>query len=144
MCQGHFNEFLAVMLGVRRATVSVAAAALQDPGLIRNTLGRVTVRHTGNVLVTWQGVLDCDYWIQYIVRPFSAAPTPTTSLANEDAALDRKTPWSIVFTASDKSMSRRVAPEDGDVVVRQKRGNPARCTCWHAVGSRAVHTPHPR
>jgi hypothetical protein len=49
MCQGHFNEFLAVMLGVRRATVSVAAAALQDPGLIRNTLGRVTVRHTGNV-----------------------------------------------------------------------------------------------
>ena len=39
------HEFLAVMLGVRRPTVSVAASALQKAGLIRYTHGRVTVRN---------------------------------------------------------------------------------------------------
>jgi len=39
------HEFLAVMLGVRRPTVSLAAAALQEAGLIRYTHGRVTVRN---------------------------------------------------------------------------------------------------
>jgi hypothetical protein len=37
------HEFLAVMLGVRRPTVSTVAAALQDAGLIRYTHGRITV-----------------------------------------------------------------------------------------------------
>jgi CRP-like cAMP-binding protein len=39
------HEFLAVMLGVSRPTVSVAAAMLQEAGLIRYTHGRVTVRN---------------------------------------------------------------------------------------------------
>jgi CRP-like cAMP-binding protein len=39
------HEFLAVMLGVQRPTVSVVAATLQDAGLIRYTHGRVTVRN---------------------------------------------------------------------------------------------------
>jgi CRP-like cAMP-binding protein len=39
------HEFLAVMLGVRRPTVSVVAATLQEAGLIRYTHGRVTVRN---------------------------------------------------------------------------------------------------
>jgi CRP-like cAMP-binding protein len=37
------HEFLAVMLGVQRPTVSVVAATLQQAGLIRYTHGRVTV-----------------------------------------------------------------------------------------------------
>ena len=39
------HEFLAVMLGVQRPTVSVVAASLQQAGLIRYTHGRVTVRN---------------------------------------------------------------------------------------------------
>ncbi len=39
------HEFLAVMLGVHRPTVSVAAAALQQAGLIRYAYGRVMVRN---------------------------------------------------------------------------------------------------
>jgi CRP-like cAMP-binding protein len=39
------HELLATMLGVRRPTVSVAAAALQEAGLIRYLHGRVTVRN---------------------------------------------------------------------------------------------------
>jgi CRP-like cAMP-binding protein len=39
------HEFLAIMLGVRRPTVSIAAAALQEAGLIRYMHGRVTVRN---------------------------------------------------------------------------------------------------
>jgi CRP-like cAMP-binding protein len=39
------HEFLAVMLGVQRPTVSVVAAKLQKAGLIRYTHGRVTVRN---------------------------------------------------------------------------------------------------
>jgi|SRR5579871_2907654 len=39
------HEFLAIMLGVQRPTVSVVAAALQQAGLIRYTHGRVTVRN---------------------------------------------------------------------------------------------------
>jgi CRP-like cAMP-binding protein len=38
------HEFLAVMLGVQRPTVSVVAATLQEAGLIRYTHGHVTVR----------------------------------------------------------------------------------------------------
>jgi CRP-like cAMP-binding protein len=38
------HEFLAVMLGVQRPTVSTVAGALQQAGLIRYTHGRVTVR----------------------------------------------------------------------------------------------------
>jgi CRP-like cAMP-binding protein len=38
------HEFLAVMLGVQRPSVSVVAATLQEAGLIRYTHGRVTVR----------------------------------------------------------------------------------------------------
>ena len=38
------HEFLAVMLGVHRPTVSVVAGTLQKAGLIRYTHGRVTVR----------------------------------------------------------------------------------------------------
>ncbi len=48
MDQQDFNlshEFLAVMLGVRRPTVSIAAGALQEAGLIGYTHGRVTVRN---------------------------------------------------------------------------------------------------
>jgi CRP-like cAMP-binding protein len=37
------HEFLAVMLGVQRPTVSVVASTLQQAGLIRYTHGRVTV-----------------------------------------------------------------------------------------------------
>jgi len=37
------HEFLAVMLGVQRPTVSVVAATLQEAGLIRYTHGHVTV-----------------------------------------------------------------------------------------------------
>jgi len=37
------HEFLAVMLGVQRPTVSVVAAALQEAGLIRYTRGRIAV-----------------------------------------------------------------------------------------------------
>lgn len=37
------HEFLAVMLGVQRPTVSVVAATLQQAGFIRYTHGRVTV-----------------------------------------------------------------------------------------------------
>jgi CRP-like cAMP-binding protein len=37
------HEFLAVMLGVQRPTVSGVAGTLQDAGLIRYTHGRVTV-----------------------------------------------------------------------------------------------------
>ncbi len=48
------HELLATMLGVRRPTVSVAAAALQEAGLIRYLHGRVTVRNrkklTGGIL----------------------------------------------------------------------------------------------
>jgi CRP-like cAMP-binding protein len=39
------HEFLAVMLGVQRPTVSVIAAALQQAGLIRYIHGRVTVKN---------------------------------------------------------------------------------------------------
>jgi CRP-like cAMP-binding protein len=39
------HEFLAVMLGVRRPTVSVVAAKLQRAGLVRYTHARVTVRN---------------------------------------------------------------------------------------------------
>ena len=38
------HEFMAVMLGVQRPTVSVVASTLQQAGLIRYTHGRVTVR----------------------------------------------------------------------------------------------------
>jgi CRP-like cAMP-binding protein len=38
------HEFLSVMLGVRRATVSVTAASLQSAGIIAYRHGRVTVR----------------------------------------------------------------------------------------------------
>jgi CRP-like cAMP-binding protein len=38
------HEFLAVMLGVQRPTVSVVAGTLQEAGLIRYAHGRVTVR----------------------------------------------------------------------------------------------------
>jgi Mn-dependent DtxR family transcriptional regulator len=38
------HEFLAVMLGVQRPTVSVVAATLQQAGLISYVHGRVTVR----------------------------------------------------------------------------------------------------
>ena len=38
------HEFLAVMLGVQRPTVSIVAATLQQAGLIRYVHGRVTVR----------------------------------------------------------------------------------------------------
>ena len=38
------HEFLAVMLGVQRPTVSVVAGTLQEAGLIRYIHGRVTVR----------------------------------------------------------------------------------------------------
>jgi CRP-like cAMP-binding protein len=38
------HEFLAVMLGVQRPTVSVVARTLQQAGLIRYTHGHVTVR----------------------------------------------------------------------------------------------------
>jgi hypothetical protein len=38
------HEFLAVMLGVQRPTVSLVAATLQQSKLIRYTHGRVTVR----------------------------------------------------------------------------------------------------
>ena len=47
MHQENFNlshEFLAVMLGVQRPTVSVVAATLQEAGLISYSHGRVTVR----------------------------------------------------------------------------------------------------
>ena len=39
------HEFLAMMLGVQRPTVSVVASTLQQAGLIRYTHGRVTVRN---------------------------------------------------------------------------------------------------
>jgi CRP-like cAMP-binding protein len=39
------HEFLAVMLGVQRPTVSVVASTLQQAGLIRYVHGRVTVRN---------------------------------------------------------------------------------------------------
>jgi CRP-like cAMP-binding protein len=38
------HEFLAVMLGVQRPTVTVVAGTLQEAGLIRYSHGRVTVR----------------------------------------------------------------------------------------------------
>jgi CRP-like cAMP-binding protein len=38
------HEFLAIMLGVQRPTVSLVAGALQQAGLIRYTHGRVTVQ----------------------------------------------------------------------------------------------------
>jgi Mn-dependent DtxR family transcriptional regulator len=38
------HELLAVMLGVKRQTVSVVAGALQEAGLIRYTHGRVSIR----------------------------------------------------------------------------------------------------
>ena len=47
MRQQDFNlshEFLAIMLGVQRPTVNIAAATLQEAGLIRYIHGRVTVR----------------------------------------------------------------------------------------------------
>ena len=37
------HEFLAMMLGTSRPTVSVVASALQDAGLIRYTYGRITI-----------------------------------------------------------------------------------------------------
>ena len=39
------HEFMAMMLGIRRASVTVAAAALQEAGLIRYERGHVTVKN---------------------------------------------------------------------------------------------------
>ena len=38
------QDFIAGVLGTRRATISVAAAALQNAGLIRYTPGSITIR----------------------------------------------------------------------------------------------------
>jgi CRP-like cAMP-binding protein len=43
------HEFLAVMLGVRRQTVSLVAASFQAAGLIRYTHGRITVLDRGRL-----------------------------------------------------------------------------------------------
>ena len=44
------QELLAMMLGTRRSSISVAASALQDAGLISWTRGRMTIQdHAGLV-----------------------------------------------------------------------------------------------
>lgn len=80
------QEFLAIMLGVRRPGVTVAAQALQDAGLIKYRRGRITVTDRGGleqVSCECYGRIREDY--ENLLGDFMIPPAPAVGGASRRA-----------------------------------------------------------
>ena len=128
------HEFLAIMLGVQRPTVSIAAAALQEAGLIRYTHGRVTVRnrkgleaascecYAASALISTDcDVRSCFPTVSYITVPLTALRShhaDDRSLANERSRPGRNR--CRLVGQSKKFASRAGTLRSTSVIVRRK------------------------